>query len=109
MLRSLLKKEAISSEMKDSQAIVRIKDTDLFSRLLQNLPRKSFQSTGLGLFIAKSIVGAHGGRIWAENNTDVRGATFGFSLPIQQLNGRDRYSQILKRNIFGRSRQRGSL
>ena len=37
---------------------------------------------GLGLFICKSIINAHGGKIWAENNTDGKGATFGFSLPL---------------------------
>jgi signal transduction histidine kinase len=36
---------------------------------------------GLGLFISKGIVGAHGGKIWAENNIDGIGATFSFSLP----------------------------
>ena len=38
--------------------------------------------TGLGLFISKSIVEAHDGRIWAENNADGTGATFSFSLPL---------------------------
>jgi signal transduction histidine kinase len=37
---------------------------------------------GLGLFISKNIIEAHGGRIWAENNANGKGATFSFSLPI---------------------------
>ena len=36
--------------------------------------------TGLGLSIAKSIIDAHGGRIWAENR-DPHGASFSFALP----------------------------
>jgi K+-sensing histidine kinase KdpD len=40
--------------------------------------------TGLGLFIPKSIIEAHGGRISAENNTDVKGATFTFMLSIEK-------------------------
>ena len=42
-----------------------------------------YQGTGLGLYIAKSIVEAHGGKMWAENNnTDQKGAIFYFTLPI---------------------------
>ena len=41
--------------------------------------------TGLGLFISKSIIEAHGGMIWAKNNANgEKGATFGFSLPISK-------------------------
>jgi signal transduction histidine kinase len=40
------------------------------------------KGTGLGLFISKSIVEAHGGKIWGENNKDGNGATFTFTLPL---------------------------
>src|SRR5918999_708356 len=71
------------------EAVVRIKDTgsgideEILPRLFSKFATKSdHKGTGLGLFISKSIVEAHGGRIWAENNTDGRGATFAFSIPI---------------------------
>jgi two-component system, OmpR family, sensor histidine kinase VicK len=40
--------------------------------------------SGLGLFISKNIVDAHGGKIWAENNESGRGATFSFTLPLSR-------------------------
>jgi signal transduction histidine kinase len=45
---------------------------------------KSDSGTGLGLYISKSIIEAHGGKIWAENNSDGRGATFSFTLPLNK-------------------------
>jgi two-component system, OmpR family, sensor histidine kinase VicK len=57
-------------------------DHALLMRLFTKFATKSEHGTGLGLYISKSIVEAHGGKIWAENNNDGRGATFSFTLPI---------------------------
>ena len=43
-------------------------NSEIFGRLFSKFASKSYQGTGLGLFICKSIIQAHGGRIWAENN-----------------------------------------
>jgi signal transduction histidine kinase len=78
---------SIMSEKKDNQLIVSIKDTgsgidpDILPRLFSKFVTKSFEGTGLGLFISKSIIEAHGGKIWAGNNSNGKGATFSFILP----------------------------
>ena len=79
--------------------VISIKDTgsgispEMFPRLFSKFASNSFEGTGLGLFIAKSIVEAHGGKIWAENNADGKGARFTMSLPILT------HSQIYKESI----------
>jgi signal transduction histidine kinase len=55
-------------------------DSDIQPHLFAKFASKSFQGTGLGLFISKSIIEAHGGKMWAENNSDGRRATFYFTL-----------------------------
>jgi signal transduction histidine kinase len=57
-------------------------DKEIMPKLFTKFTTKSFQGTGLGLYISKSIIEAHGGQIWAENNNDGKGATFSFSLPL---------------------------
>jgi two-component system, OmpR family, sensor histidine kinase VicK len=69
-------------------AIVSISDQgqginpEIMPRLFQKFISGSEKGTGLGLYISKNIVKAHGGDIWAENNKSGVGATFGFTLPL---------------------------
>jgi two-component system sensor histidine kinase VicK len=75
---------------KGQEVVVSIKDRgsgidrEITSRLFNKFVTKSETGTGLGLFICKSIIEAHGGKIWAQNNADGRGATFAFSLPLHR-------------------------
>jgi signal transduction histidine kinase len=71
---------AITVSVKDTGTGI---DPDIMPRLFTKFATKSNTGTGLGLFISKSIIEAHGGRIWAENNKDGKGATFYFSLPLK--------------------------
>jgi signal transduction histidine kinase len=75
----------------DKKVLVSIKDDgtgidpSIMSRLFTKFASKSETGgTGLGLFISKSIIEAHGGRIWAKNNVNGKGATFTFTLPISK-------------------------
>jgi two-component system, OmpR family, sensor histidine kinase VicK len=82
----------IELDQRNSKATVSVKDSgkgidpEVVPRLFEKFASKSFQGTGLGLFISRSIVEGHGGRIWAVNNNkgvdDERGATFYFTLPL---------------------------
>jgi signal transduction histidine kinase len=93
---------SINTEKEDNHILVSVKDTgtgidpEILPQLFSKFVTKSFQGTGLGLFISKGIIEAHGGKIWAENNNKnniiangEKGATFYFTLPVsdqQQLN-----------------------
>jgi len=72
------------------EVVVSVRDTgqgidpDMLPRLFSRFESKSYQGTGLGLYISKGIVEAHGGKIWAENNADAKGATFTFTLPVNE-------------------------
>lgn len=57
---------------------------DVLPLLFTKYVKKSKGGAGLSLYISKKIIEAHGGEIWAKNNEDGIGATFGFSLPLEK-------------------------
>jgi signal transduction histidine kinase len=91
-----IKMELKQDEQGLDTALVSVKDTgsgidhEIVPKLFSRFASKSFAGTGLGLFIAKSIVEAHRGKIWARNNSNNKnginetGSTFYFSLPLNK-------------------------
>jgi two-component system, OmpR family, sensor histidine kinase VicK len=83
-----LEKESIDDK---EYALITIKDTgrgidpEIMPRLFTKFATTLDKGTGLGLFICKNIVEAHGGKIWGKNNEDGKGATFGFILPLKKI------------------------
>jgi signal transduction histidine kinase len=82
-------KENESSNSFIDEVIISIKDngkgidSEIFPRLFTKFTSNFFQGTGLGLYICKNIIEAHGGKLRAKNNKDDEsGATFSFSLPL---------------------------
>jgi signal transduction histidine kinase len=65
-------------------------DSEVLPKIFSKFITKSFEGLGLGLYISKNIVEAHGGRIWAENNNNNKegsiGAIFYFTLPLINSN-----------------------
>lgn len=68
--------------------LIRVEDTgkgidpEIMPRLFKKFASKSDKGMGLGLFISKNIVEAHGGEIWADVPNAEKGATFSFTIPV---------------------------
>jgi PAS domain S-box-containing protein len=83
----------VSARQRDRQIVVSVKDTGpgipkehlskIFERFWQT-PGTREKGSGLGLSIAKGIVEAHGGRIWAESQPG-NGSSFFFTVPLADL------------------------
>jgi two-component system sensor histidine kinase VicK len=75
---------------REEEVVVSVEDTgsgidpEIFPRLFTKFSSKSFSGIGLGLYISKNIIEAHGGKLWVQNNNGQGkcGATFYFSLPL---------------------------
>jgi signal transduction histidine kinase len=74
-------KESVVVEIKDTGAGI---NPEIMPRLFEKFATRSISGTGLGLYISKSIMDSHGGKIWASNNKDGKGATFTLTLPLDK-------------------------
>ena len=77
-------KEFVSIKIKDTGKGI---DPEVLPRLFEKFATKSDKGTGLGLYISKNIIDAHGGRIWGQDNNKYgkNGAEFGFTLPLHNI------------------------
>lgn len=85
----------VTTEIMSNKIKVIVKDTgtgihpEVFPKLFSKFVTRSDRGTGLGLFISKSIIEAHGGKIWAESSSQQEGACFIFTLPLlDETNGK---------------------
>ena len=82
--------DAENDEANKESIVVEVKDTgtgisaEMLPRLFEKFATRSVSGTGLGLYISKSIGDNHGGKLWANNNREEKGATFTFTIPINQ-------------------------
>jgi signal transduction histidine kinase len=78
-----------NNEQHSGEIYISIKDTGTglspvtIPKLFSKFVSTDYGGTGLGLFISKNIIESHGGRIWAENNIDAKGAQVSFTLPVK--------------------------
>ena len=89
-------KEFVSVKIKDNGIGI---DKEILPHLFEKFVTKSEKGTGLGLYISKNIIKAHGGKIWIEtnnnnNSTDERGAIFKFTLPLSNHNDNNNFKYL---------------
>jgi signal transduction histidine kinase/PAS domain-containing protein len=79
-LTTALGDASVTVSVKDCGTGIKAEDAELVFRAFHTTKSAGM---GMGLAISRSIVEAHGGRLWAEPNTDF-GATFKFTLPVSE-------------------------
>jgi signal transduction histidine kinase len=86
----------VTTQTKSNTIQIMVKDTgsgidpEILPHLFTKFVTRSDRGTGLGLFIAKNIIEAHGGIIWAENSPRHEGAIFFFTIPLaNNMNDKD--------------------
>src|SRR5204862_4693810 len=80
----------VEASKEENRVLVRVADTgagidqSILPMLFSRFVAKSRSGTGLGLYISKSIVEEHGGRIWVERSEPGKGASFAFEIPVKR-------------------------
>ena len=78
----------ISTHLSGANVIVTVRDNgrgidaSIKDKMFEKFTTRSEKGSGLGLYISKNIIEAHSGQIWAGNNSDGKGASFVFSIPV---------------------------
>ena len=78
----------VSAIAHDTEVIIQVQDPgigidpEIKDRLFEKFATKSTGGTGLGLYLSKKIIEAHGGRIWCKDNEQRRGTVSGFTIPL---------------------------
>jgi signal transduction histidine kinase len=88
---------SITAEPMDQEVLISVRDTglgippehlphifDRFYRVDNSRSRRAGGGSGIGLTIARALIEAHGGRIWAESGGEGQGSTFSFTFPIEK-------------------------
>ena len=78
----------VSAVVMKTEAVVAVQDPgigidpEIKARLFEKFASKSSSGTGLGLYLSRKIIEAHGGRIWCKDNEQQKGADCGFAIPL---------------------------
>ncbi len=78
----------VSAIAHDTEVIIQVQDPgigidpEIKDRLFEKFATKSTGGTGLGLYLSKKIIEAHGGRIWCKDNEKRKGTDSGFTIPL---------------------------
>jgi two-component system, OmpR family, sensor histidine kinase VicK len=100
---SIIENDENNSTDKYNNITIRIQDTgkgidsEILPRLFKKFATKSEKGTGLGLYISKNIIEAHGGKIWTDKTTNGKGAIFVFTLPKTRM---DNHKKQFKKISF---------
>jgi signal transduction histidine kinase len=88
--------EVVTVSVKDTGTGI---DSEIFPKLFSKFVTRSYQGTGLGLYISKSIIEAHGGTMWAENNScndvQLKGSTFYFTMPVVRRSKHEQGGKVI--------------